>query len=96
MSMKFPRSGRYSVFPPMPTDGQIFIDSELVRWIYDKELDLWERSGTADSIPVATATSDGLLSRQLKSTLDTIPAVGGGFGIIVDTKYILYFLNDGI
>ena len=87
--MAFPRPGRSSVFPSMPTDGQVYIDSEFVRWIYDIETDLWERAGTADSLPVATSTSVGLLSRQFKQSLDAVPAVGGGFGIIVDPKYLL-------
>lgn len=87
--MVFPRSGQYSVFPQLPTDGQVFIDSEYVRWVFDKETDLWERAGTVDGIPVATSISDGLLSRQLKTTLDIVPAVGGGFGIIVDPKFLM-------
>lgn len=87
--MAFPKTGRYTVFPPLPTDGQVFIDGELVRWIYDKERNLWHRSGTVDSIPLATSTSSGLLSRQYKKALDTTPAVGGGFGLIVDPKLLL-------
>lgn len=87
--MTLTKPGRNSVFPPLPTDGQVFIDSEFVRWQYDKEMDLWERSGTADSLPLATPVSSGLLSRQLKAALDSLPAVGGGFGLIVDPKYLL-------
>lgn len=87
--MAFPRPGRYSVFPTTPTDGQVFIDSEFVRWVYDKETALWQRSGTVDSVPLATSSSDGLLSYQLKRTLESVPAVGGGFGLIVDPKLLL-------
>ena len=87
--MAFPKPGRHTVFPALPTDGQIFIDGELVRWIFDTETELWERAGTVDNIPLATTDSSGLLSRQLKKIIDNTPAVGGGFGLIVDPKLLL-------
>jgi hypothetical protein len=78
-----------SFLPITPTDGQIFIDSEMVKWIYNANLDLWDRAGTVASIPLATDSSPGYMSRADKNLLDRIPAVPGGFGIITDTKLLL-------
>jgi len=75
-----------TLLPSSPTDGQVFIDYKLVKWVYDAENDLWLRSGTVDTVPLASSTSDGLMSRQHKKMLDVIPTVGGGFGIIIDPK----------
>ena len=82
-------NGQCSVLPVIPTDGQIFIDKELVKWIYNAATDFWERSGTTASIPLVTATNAGYLSYSDKSLLDSIPAVPGSFGIITDTKLLL-------
>jgi len=87
--MALPKPGRSSVFPAIPTDGQVFVDSEFVRWVYNSKIFLWERGGTVDSIPLATNEEYGYMSRQDKKALDSIPAVGGGFGIIVDPKQLL-------
>jgi hypothetical protein len=82
-------NGRNTWLPISPTDGQVFVDSEFVRWVYSAELDLWERSGTVDSIPLATSDIPGYMSPSDKRLIDNTPAVGGGFGIITDTKLIL-------
>lgn len=42
---------------------------------------------------MATSTSEGLLSRQLKKSLDSVQGVGGGFGIIVDPKGLIEHPN---
>lgn len=78
-----------SILPITPSDGQIFIDSEMVKWIYNANLDLWERAGTVIGVPLADADSDGYMSYQDKALLDSIPQVPGGFGIITDTKLLL-------
>lgn len=82
-------NGRCSVLPVLPTDGQVFVDSELVKWIYNASTDLWEKSGTATTVPVATSDNIGYLSSVDKTLLDKTPAVPGGFGIITDTKLLL-------
>ncbi len=82
-------NGKCSVLPTTPTHGQVFVDSEFVRWIYNSKLKLWERAGTVDSIPLATTNSDGLMSASDKRMLDKVPAVGGSFGLVVDTKLLL-------
>ncbi len=81
--------GRETVLPATPTDKQIFVDSERVRWVYDAETEVWERAGTVENIPLANATTTGLMSSQDKALLDGVPEVGGGFGIIVDAKMVL-------
>jgi len=78
------------VFAATPTDGQIFVDSERVQWVYDAEASRWERFGTVETVPLADAENSGLMSASDKRLLDNIPAVGGGFGLIVDTKHILH------
>lgn len=78
-----------STFPAIPIDGQVFVDSEFVRWVYNADNDLWERGGTVDAIPLATSSQDGYISRQHKKALDSVPIAGGSFGIIVDPKSIL-------
>jgi len=78
-----------SFLPITPTDGQRFSDAQGVQWIYCAQKRVWEKRGVVDSIPVATSTQPGLLPARLKKVIDRVPAVGGGFGIIADTKTIL-------
>lgn len=78
-----------SILPTTPTDGQIFVDSEMVKWIYNANLDLWEKAGTTTGVPLASDSTDGYMSYTDKQLLDSIPAVPGGFGIITDTKLLL-------
>lgn len=78
-----------TVLPVSPTDGQIFIDAERVRWVFNANSDLWEKTGTIDELPRADANTIGLMTAQDKSLLDRVPVVGGGFGLIVDTKLLL-------
>ena len=82
-------SNRNSFLPSNPTHGQKFVDSEFVQWSYDAYNDVWEKTGVVDSIPIATAQINGLMRPQDKALLDSVPAVPGGFGIIVDTKLLL-------
>jgi hypothetical protein len=78
-----------TVLPFLPTDGQRFVDAQMVQWIYDGQEGIWEKRGTTDDLPLATSSQAGLLSPQDKSLIDGIPAVGGGFGIITDAKLLL-------
>lgn len=78
-----------AVFPITPTDGQQFIDADRVRWIFNAETDVWEKVGVVADLPRADATTIGVMSAQDKALLDRVPAVGGGFGIVVDTKLLL-------
>ena len=71
-------------FPGIPFDGQEFIDAFRMKWVYDGEVKCWKRIGTVQDIPVATAYQDGLLSRNFKQMLDSIPDKGGHFGIIAN------------
>ncbi|MDB4489967.1 hypothetical protein N9045_00480 [bacterium] len=89
MSSSILPNGLCSTLPFAPTDGQIFIDAQRVQWIYSSDSGVWERRGTADDIPLASAIESGLMSPQQKNMLDKVPAVGGGFGIITDAKTIL-------
>lgn len=70
--------------PANPTNGQVFIDASNAKWIFNRELDVWERSGTVETIPVATDTIVGLFKSADKVMLDGTNAAPGGFGIIVD------------
>jgi len=78
-----------TTLPIIPTDGQRFIDAQMVQWIYNKKESVWERRGTADNIPLATLEESGLLSPQDKSLIDGVPEVSRGFGIITDAKLLL-------
>ena len=89
MSSSILPNGKCSKLPFIPTDGQVFIDSQRVQWIFSAESGVWERRGTADDIPLASSDQSGLMSPQQKNMLDKVPAVGGGFGIITDAKAIL-------
>ena len=83
--------------PQSPFDGQIFIDAFRVKWVYSSENGCWMRTGVVSDIPVASETIAGLLSSQLKNTLDGIPQKGGHFGIIarplptISTEKIVLF-----
>lgn len=82
-------NGQCAVLPILPTNGQVFVDSELVKWIYNSSADLWERSGTVKTIPSASSDNIGYLSANDKRLLDKTPAAPGGFGIITDAKLLL-------
>lgn len=82
-------NNRCTFLPISPTDGQRFVDAQLVQWIYNGEEGIWERRGTTDDLPLATVEESGLLSPQDKALIDTVPAVSGGFGIITDAKLLL-------
>lgn len=71
-----------SNFPLVPFDGQEFIDAFRIKWVYNAETRCWRRLGTVPDIPLASEVQDGLLSRQLKQLLDSIPEKGGHFGIL--------------
>ena len=51
--------------PKFPYDGQVFVDGNSVKWQWSAPLDVWVRIGTANTIPLATSTTPGLLSPQL-------------------------------
>lgn len=76
-------STKTAKLPPTPFDGQIFTDVYRTKWQWNAKLKVWTPVGTADQIPLASDTQDGLLSASDKAFLDTIPSAGGGFGIIV-------------
>mgnify|MGYP003645941664 CR=1 FL=1 len=80
---------RCTTLPILPTDGQRFVDAQMVQWIYNGREGIWERRGTTDDIPLANTISPGLLSPQDKNLIDGVPAIGGGFGIITDAKLLL-------
>ncbi len=70
--------------PPRPFHGQEFIDATGIKWVWDATLDTWNRTGQAEFIPVADSNTTGLMSANDKILLDSIPNVGGGFGLITD------------
>lgn len=72
-----------SLLPNRPFDGQVFIDRFGIKWIYDKDVDCWISDGRSPEIPLASENNAGLLSRDLKKLLNSIPDKGGHFGIIV-------------
>jgi hypothetical protein len=53
-----------------------------VRWRYDERLDVWCRIGKDDQLPLADSNTPGLLSKEDKIVLDSIPPAGGAFGLI--------------
>lgn len=81
--------GVCAFLPTAPTDGQVYIDKQFVKWVYSSSSDLWERSGTATTVPLATDTAPGYMSYRDKALLDKILAVPGGFGIVTDSKLLL-------
>lgn len=75
--------------PATPVDGQIWIDGNRVRWRWSAESKVWVSIGTANSYPIADATTVGLMSAQDKRLLDSIPVIAGAFGIITDQNAII-------
>jgi hypothetical protein len=71
-----------SSIPEALFDGQIFIDTFRVKWIYSSKQNSWMRQGRIDAIPTADGTNVGLLTKDLKTFLDKIDEKGGGFAII--------------
>jgi len=72
-----------SILPSKPFDGQKFIDYYGITWFYSSVSDCWVMDGAGPDIPVADEDTTGLLSRELKEVLDTIPNKGGHFGLVV-------------
>lgn len=75
--------------PQYPEDGQIWTDSNLVRWRWSSDLDVWVSIGTSTSYPIADVNTTGLMSSQNKRFLDSIPIVAGAFGIVTDQNAII-------
>jgi len=80
---------RCSVLPAAPTNGQVFVDAERIKWIYNAENGVWDKAGTVETAPLASSAESGLMSSADKRLLDGVPAIGGGFGLIADTKLVL-------
>ena len=80
---------RCSVLPAIPTNGQIFVDAERIKWIYNSDNGVWDKAGTTETAPLANNSESGLMSSADKRLLDRVPVIGGGFGLIADTKLIL-------
>lgn len=72
-----------SILPKRPFDGQRFIDRNGVEWIYSSSHHCWISNGRKPNIPSADEETTGLLSKDLKRTLNNIANKGGGFGIVV-------------
>lgn len=72
-----------SLLPIAPFDGQEFFDSFGIKWIYNSETKCWMRSGSVSNFPIADDNTNGLLSSELKRTLDSVSNRGGHFGVIV-------------
>ena len=87
-----------SILPQKPFDSQEFIDAFRVKWRFDGDLQCWKNVGTVPDIPIVDEEQPGLMSAKLKGFVDSIPAKGGGFGIIVDPKLSLRTENnpDGV
>ena len=71
------------LLPSNPFSGQEFIDADRVVWRFNGVYQLWERTGVANSIPIADPSTVGLLPSNIKATLDGILDAGGGFGLIL-------------
>ena len=76
------RRCKMSGLPLEPFDSMVFIDSFQVEWIYDGTDKCWKYKGKVETIPLADFKTTGLLSKELKYMLDTIPPKGGGFAIV--------------
>lgn len=76
------------ILPFDPSDGQIFIDIYRIQWQFDSKLDVWSRIGPVLDLPLADTKTTGLLSKQDKILLDTIPKAGGAFGFIAQPRIL--------
>lgn len=69
--------------PANPFSGQEFVDADRVVWRFNGIYELWERTGVAETIPLADGTTVGMLPASFKATVDGILDAGGGFGLIL-------------
>ena len=76
-------SDTVGALPLEPFDGQTVLDAYGVIWQYKEDRDYWISNGKSDKLSVATATSYGLLSKQQKTFLDSIPIKGGGYALFL-------------
>ena len=75
------------ILPQGEFDGQEFIDTFRIKWVFDASYKVWRRYGQVPEIPLASSTTTGLLSNEDKLLLDGIADKGGGFAIL--TKPLL-------
>lgn len=75
--------------PAVPFDKQIYIDAQRIKWQWSVQSQVWCRVGPADTLPIADDTTIGLMTAVDKLLLDSVPEVGGGFGLIVAPQLIL-------
>jgi len=75
-----------TMLPFAPTDGQVFVDYDGVKWRYEADSDLWLRYGAVEKLPMAGEDSEGLLAGPDKRLLDDIAQTPGGFGIITSNN----------
>jgi hypothetical protein len=85
-----------SALPTVPFDGQVFIDANNVKWIWDEQQEVWSRVGAVIEFPVATSSTPGLMSKEHKAVIDSIPPVGGSFGLITQPLLLYQENPDGI
>ena len=85
------------VLPEDPFDGQVYVDTFKVQWVFDGSVQCWRRYGAINEVPLASSTIIGLLSKEDKMRLDAVQEKGGGYGIIVRGLRLRSQLNpDGI
>jgi hypothetical protein len=75
--------------PLYPTDGQVWVDGNGVRWRWSSDLDVWVCIGSATTYQLADTTITGLMSPQDKRFLDSIPIIAGAFGIVTGQSAII-------
>lgn len=81
-------------FPKNPFSGMRFTDSWRRRWTYDSRGNSWVFDGFVPAIPVADDNTVGLLSPQLKNTINGITEKAGGFGILTKHTFAKTKTND--
>jgi hypothetical protein len=70
------------MLPPEPFDNQRLVDAFQILWVFNQSQNCWISQGKIKTLPIANATTTGLLQSKLKYLMDTIPDKGGGYAII--------------
>lgn len=71
--------------PFKPFNGMKFVDAWHRQWIFVAKDNTWQFDGYINDVPTADEETIGLLSSNLKRSLDSVSEKGGGFGIL--TKF---------
>lgn len=82
-------NGVSTFLPSKAFSGQIYVDQNGDKWVYNGLESVWELSGPAAVTPLVSDKISGIISAEDKQFIDSIPEKPGGFSIVVQPQAVL-------